>query len=304
MSTLTPTRKSDPRAARAIRKDRIDSDRVPTSTKVITRAVMIGAALYFLFPVWWLLVSSSKPKPDLYSTSGLWFSDNFQLFDNLSRAMTYGEGHYLRWIGNSILYSGVAAILGTLVSVAAGYALSKFVFRGKNVVTIFILGGLLIPAALLTIPLYFVFNSLGIVNTVWAVIIPSIVSPFGVFLGRIYADSSVPDELIEAARVDGASEVRTFFTIVLRILSPALVTIALFIFVATWNNFLLPLVMLNNSELFPVTLGLYTWQSYRAVDLTDIVLVGSLFAVLPLVVTFLGLQRFWRSGLAMGAVKG
>jgi multiple sugar transport system permease protein len=104
--------------------------------------------------------------------------------------------------------------------------------------------------------------------------------------------------------VHGASEVRTFFTIVLRILSPALVTIALFIFVAMRNNFLLPLVMLNNSELFPVTLGLYTWKSYRAVDLTDIVLVGSLFAVLPLVVTFLGLQRFWRSGLAMGAVKG
>ena len=157
---------------------------------------------------------------------------------------------------------------------------------------------------MLTIPLYFVFNSLGIVNSIWAVIIPSCVSPFGVFLGRIYADASVPDELLEAARMDGAGEVRIFTTIVLRLLKPAMVTIGLFIFVATWNNFLLPLVMLNSSELYPVTLGLYTWQSYRAVDLTDIVLVGSLFSVLPLIVAFLGLQRFWQSDLAAGAVKG
>lgn len=287
-----------------IRKDRDDSSRVPKSTKFLTRAVMIIAALYFLFPVWWLLVSATKQKKDLYSTSGLWFSGDFRLWDNLSAAMSYGEGHYLRWIGNSIFYSSVSAILGVLISVAAGYALAKFTFRGKNIVTVSILGGLLIPAALLTIPLYFVFNALGIVNTIWAVIIPSCVSPFGVFLGRIYVESSVPDELLEAARVDGASEIRTFFTIVLRILSPAMVTIGLFIFVATWNNFLLPLVMLNKSEYFPVTLGLYTWQSYRAVDLTDLVLVGSLFAVLPLVVAFLFLQRYWQAGLAMGAVKG
>lgn len=286
------------------RPDRPDSARVSKSTKFLTRGVMIISAVYFLFPVWWLFVSSTKQKSDLYSTNGLWFGSDFRLWENLQGAMTYGDGNYLRWIGNSILYSTVAAVVGVLVSIAAGYALAKFNFRGKNVITVAILGGLLIPSALLTIPLYFVFNEIGLVNTMWAVIIPACVSPFGVFLGRVYVESSVPDEVLEAARVDGSSEVRTFFTIVLRILSPAMVTIALFIFVATWNNFLLPLVMLSDGSQFPVTLGLYTWQSYRAVDLTDIVLVGSLFAVLPLVVAFLFLQRFWQSGLAMGAVKG
>lgn len=297
-------RSKSPKVPAGFRADREDSARVPAATKFLTRAVMIIAAIYFLFPVWWLFVSSTKQKSDLYSTNGLWFGSDFRLWENLQGAMSYGEGHYLRWIGNSILYSTVAAVVGVLVSIAAGYALAKFTFRGKNVVTVAILGGLLIPSALLTIPLYFVFNSLGIVNTMWAVIIPACVSPFGVFLGRVYVEASVPDEILEAARVDGSSEIRTFFTIVLRILSPAMVTIALFIFVATWNNFLLPLVMLSDGSQFPVTLGLYTWQSYRAIDLTDIVLVGSLFAVLPLIVAFLFLQRFWQSGLAMGAVKG
>lgn len=289
--------------ARARRNPRRNLDGT-RSTKVLTRSVMAAAALYFLFPVWWLIVSASKSKPELYSTPGLWFGDSFRMFDNLQRAINYDQGLYLRWLGNSVLYAGTAAVLGVLVSVAAGYALAKFVFPGRSFASVMILGGLLVPAALLTIPMYFVFNNIGLVNTAWAVIIPSCVSPFGVFLGRIYVDSSVPDELLEAARMDGAGELRIFSTIVLRILKPAMVTIGLFIFVATWNNFLLPLVMLNNSELYPVTLGLYTWQSYRAVDLTDIVLVGSLFAVIPLIIAFLGLQRFWQSGLTMGAVKG
>lgn len=290
-------------STRPARRSRRATD-APMPTRVITRVVMAAAALYFLFPVWWLIVSATKTRSELYSTNGLWFSDSFVLFDNLRRAMDYDQGLFLRWIGNSIVYAGVSALVGVLISVAAGYALAKFAFPGRGAVSVVILGGMLIPAALLTIPLYFVFSSTGLVNTVWAVIIPSCVSPFGVFLGRVYAEASVPDELLEAARVDGAGELRIFVTIVLRILSPALVTIGLFIFVATWNNFLLPLVMLSSGDLFPVTLGLYTWQSYTAVDLTDIVLVGSLFSVLPVIVAFLGLQRFWRGGLTMGAVKG
>ena len=295
-----PAQASSPRATRRTRR----ATDAPLATAVITRVVMAAAALYFLFPVWWLVVSATKTRSELYTTNGLWFSDSFVLFENLQRAMDYDQGLFLRWIGNSILYSGVASVVGVLISVAAGYGLAKFAFRGRGAVSVVILGGMLIPAALLTIPLYFVFSSVGLVNTVWAVIIPSCVSPFGVFLGRVYAEASVPDEILEAARVDGAGEIRIFATIVLRILAPAIVTIGLFIFVATWNNFLLPLVMLNSGDLFPVTLGLYTWQSYTAIDLTDLVLVGSLFSVLPVMVAFLSLQRFWRGGLTMGAVKG
>lgn len=174
---------------------------------------------------------------------------------------------------------------------------------GRNVIFGFIMGGLLMPVALLTIPLYIVFHNIGLTNTMWAIIIPSIVSPFGVFLGQVYANTSVPTELIEAARIDGASEARIFFTMVLRLLAPAMVTIFLFIFVATWNNFLLPLMMVSSPEIRPVTLGLYGMMAYFAPP-KGAVMLGALLGVIPLVILFLGLQRFWQSGLAAGSVKG
>jgi multiple sugar transport system permease protein len=142
-------------------------------------------------------------------------------------------------------------------------------------------------------------------NTFWAVLLPSIVSPFGVYLSRIYASASVPDELIEASRIDGAGEVRTFFTVSARLMTPALITVFLFQFVSIWNNFFLPLIMLRSQDLFPVTYGLYTWntQLNQIPELRTYVLVGSFLSIVPLIITFLLLQRFWRGGLGTGSVK-
>ena len=214
------------------------------------------------------------------------------------------NGHFWRWVANSVLYSTAAGAIGTLVSVMAGYGMAKFKFFGRNVLQLVVMAGLLLPIALLTIPLYIVMHSLGLTDTIWSIILPSCVSPFGVFLGRMYAQTSVPDELLEAARIDGAGESRIFFTMVLRLLAPAMVTIFLFIFVATWNNFLLPLMMVtNNEQLKPVTLGLYGMMSYFS-PTYGAVLQGALFGVLPLMTLFLFLQRYWQSGLAAGSVKG
>jgi multiple sugar transport system permease protein len=126
-----------------------------------------------------------------------------------------------------------------------------------------------------------------------------------VYLSRIFAASSVPDELLEASRIDGAGEIRTFFTVSIRLMTPALVTVFLFQFVAIWNNFFLPLIMLRSEELFPVTFGLYTWNSQlnQIPELRAYVLVGALLSIIPLIVTFLLLQRFWRSGLGAGSLK-
>ncbi|MDO5080440.1 carbohydrate ABC transporter permease [Buchananella hordeovulneris] len=270
--------------------------------KFATRATLFIVLLYFLFPIYWLIVSATKSTADLVSSHGLWFADKISLAENVSSLTSYGQGNFWRWIANSILYAGAAGAIGVLISVSAGYAISKFKFPGRGAAQVAILGGLLMPVALLTVPLYLVFHQLGLTNSMWSVIIPTAVSPFGVFLGRIYADT-VPDELLEAARIDGAGEVRIFFTIVLRLLAPAMVTIFLFIFVAAWNNFLLPLMMLDLDEMKPVTVGLYGMMSYFDAD-KGAVLVGSLMGVLPLIVLFLGLQRFWQSGLAAGAVKG
>lgn len=263
---------------------------------------LVVALLYFLVPVYWVFVASTKSNADLTNTFGFWFA-NWNLDTNYASLMSWTQDLFWRWVGNSILYSTLAGVIGTLFAIMAGYAIAKFVFPGKKIAVTVIMAGLLLPVALLTVPLYMEFHALGLTNTMWAIIIPSAVSPFGVFLGMVYAEASVPTELLEAARIDGTSEPRIFFTIVLRLLSPAMVTIFLFIFVATWNNFLLPLMMISSAELKPVTLGLYGMMSYFAPD-KGAVMLGALLGVIPLIILFFSLQRFWRSGLAAGAVKG
>lgn len=270
--------------------------------RTMTLILLVATAAYFLLPIIWLIFASSKTNRDLLTTFGFWFGE-MNWAGNWSALMSWTQGLFPRWVANSVFYSTVAAAAGTLVSVACGYAMAKFRFPGRRLLLGTIMTGLLLPIALLTVPLYLVFHQIGLVNTVWAIIIPSMVSPFGVFLGNVYADSSVPTELIEAARIDGASELRIFFTMVLRLLAPAMVTIFLFIFVATWNNFLLPLMMISSQDLKPVTLGLYGMMSYFSPD-KGAVMLGSLLGVIPLIVLFLLLQRYWQSGLAAGAVKG
>ena len=270
--------------------------------RIVTRTVLLIALLYFLLPVLWVVISATKSNQDLASTFGFWFAE-MNLAANYDSLIAWTQGLFWRWVGNSVFYSVTAGVIGTLVSVMAGYALAKFAFPGKRAALGAIMAGLLLPVALLTVPLYILFSDLGLTNTPWAIIIPSCVSPFGVFLGLVYAQSSVPTELIEAARIDGAGEARIFFTMVLRLLAPAMVTVFLFIFVNTWNNFLLPLMMVSSDEIKPVTLGLYGMMSYFAPE-KGAVMLGALLGVLPLIVLFFSLQRYWRAGLAAGAVKG
>lgn len=266
--------------------------------------VMGVFAFYILLPVWWLIVAATKDREQFTGTNPLWFAD-FAFVDNVRELLTYRDGVFLRWMGNSIAYTGGAALCGTLLAAMCGYALSKYRFPGRETLFNIVLGGVLVPATALALPLFLIFSYVGATNTFWAVFLPSIVNPFGVYLAQIYAGASVPDELLEAARIDGSGEVRTFFTVSSRLMFPGLVTIFLFHFVAVWNSFLLPLIMLGDERLFPVTLGLYTWntQVNQLPELRGLVLVGSLLSIAPLIVAFLLLQRFWRNGLGTGAIK-
>ena len=271
---------------------------------MLATAFLFVIGVYFLLPAWWLIVSSTKGPSALYASEGLWFS-HFELWSNLTGLFSYNGDIYLRWLINTVLYAGIGAVVATVLSSAAGFAVAKYRFRGRELIFSVILGGVLVPGTALALPLYLLMSKVHLTNTYWSVFLPSIVSPFGVYLARIYAAASVPDELLEAARIDGAGEVRTFVSIAARIMSPAMVTILLFQFVAIWNNFFLPLVMLSNQRLYPVTLGLYSWndQYGQAPQLVSYVIIGSLVSVIPLVIAFLSLQRFWRSGLTAGSVK-
>jgi multiple sugar transport system permease protein len=297
-STPLGVRPASPKRARR------PATRPPLRYRILTVALLTVVASYFLVPVYWLAVASTKSAGDLTDSFGLWF-DNPEPVTAVRNVLTYNDGIYLRWTFNSILYAGVGAAVATLVAAMAGYAFAKYEFRGRTVLFNFILAGVLIPATMLTVPLFLLFSKVGLANTYLAVLIPSVVSPFGVYLSRIYAESAVPNELIEAARIDGASEFRIFFTLGLRIMTPALVTVFLFQFVGIWNNFFLPLIMLTDENLHPVTLGIFNWTAdYRHPEIAHLAIAGSFLSVVPLMIMIVVLQRFWRGGLTQGSVKG
>lgn len=274
--------------------------------RIVAMTLLFLFAVYFLVPFFWLIVSSTKNAGDLFGTFGLWFAPNFHLISNLQQLFTYQEGIYMRWLLNTLLYAGVGAVVATWFSTMAGYALAKYVFRGRNLMFSLVLGAILVPGTALALPLYLLMSGVGLTNTYWAVLLPSFVSPFGVYLSRIYAAAAVPDELLEAARIDGANEFR-IYTIALHLMIPALVTIFLFQFVAIWNNYFLPLIMLSDERLFPITVGLQTWNvttAGTAKFLYGLIVTGALVSSIPLLAGCVVLQRFWRGGLGAGSVKG
>jgi multiple sugar transport system permease protein len=260
-------------------------------------------ALYTLIPVWWLLVTATKNKGHLFDTNPLWFS-HFDLWANIRDVFHQQDGIFARWMLNSVIYCVGGAAVSTMLSAMAGYALAKYSFRGRALVFNIVLGAVLVPSIMFALPLYLMFSEVHLVNTYWSVLLPSVVSPFGVYLSRVYAAASVPDEIVEAGRIDGASEARIFWRVALPIMSPALVTVFLYQFVAIWHNYLLPVLMLNSDQLQPVTVGLANWRQQLNNGIPyNVTITGAFLSVFPLIVAFLILQRFWRPGLAAGSVK-
>lgn len=273
-------------------------------SKTAVNGVLLIAAVYTLFPLIWLVTAATKDAGNLLGGDVFSF-EGFDLGHNLSELTTYQDGIYFQWYGNSLLYAGVGALGCSLVSVAAGYAFDKYHFRGKEKLFALVLLGVLLPSTALSLPLYLLAVETGTVNTYWSVLIPALVNPFGVYLARIFSAGYIPDEALEAARIDGAGELRAFWSIGLRMIMPGFVTIFLFQFTAIWNNFFLPLVMLSDRELYPLSLGLFNWHSNANADPTfyPMVVTGSLLAVTPLIIAFVTLQRHWKAGLTAGSVK-
>ncbi|WP_236713544.1 carbohydrate ABC transporter permease [Rathayibacter tanaceti] len=264
--------------------------------------------LYSLVPLAWLVINATKTQAGLLSSFGLWFDGDVVFFQNIADTLSYRDGIFLRWLGNTLLYVVVGAGGATLLATLAGYGLAKFRFTGRKAVFAVVLGAIAVPGTALAVPTFLLFSQLGLTNTPWAIIIPSLISPFGLYLVWVYAVESVPTELLEAARMDGAGEFRTFFTISIRLLAPGIVTVLLFSVVATWNNYFLPLIMLSDPTWYPLTVGLNQWNAQAtgvsAQPIYNLVITGSLLTIIPIVVAFLGLQRFWQSGLSAGSVKG
>lgn len=290
--------------ASSTRSKRSTRDRQSTLLTIVVWA----AVAYFLLPILWLAIASTKDNSDLFTSFGFAFGEEFNFFNNVADVFSYRGGVFVRWTLNTVLYAGISAIGATALATAAGYAFAKFEFPGRNLLFSIVLGSIMVPATALALPTYLVFANLGIINTPLAIIIPSLISPFGVYLMRVYAADSVPDSLIEAARIDGASEFRIFLSIGVRLMAPGMVTVFLFSLVGVWNNYFLPLIMLSSSDLYPLTVGLAQLQALAsggggATAVFSTVITGSFISIVPLIVAFLFLQRFWQSGLAAGSTK-
>ncbi|WP_413452490.1 carbohydrate ABC transporter permease [Georgenia phoenicis] len=282
--------------------------RGPRQRHIGSHVLLLVLACYFVLPLWWLVAGSTKSNAGLFSGSPLWFGEDMSLVQNLTDLGTHNGGIYWRWFGNSFLYALTGGIGATVLATLAGYGLAKYRFRGRGLFFAMVLGSVMVPLTALVIPTFVLFTEIGIVNTRWAVILPSLLSPIGVYLIRVYTQDAVPDETIDAARVDGAGELRVFFQVVLPLLRPAVITVLLLCIVATWNNFFLPLAMLQDPNLLPVTVGLNRWQALSNAgaggeQVWNLIVTGAFVSVIPLVLSFLTLQRYWQGGLSLGSVK-
>jgi len=303
--------------ARLASKDRPSERFAPRRTprhpsRLILPYLFLGTlVIYFLTPIWWLFVASTKNVGGLFNGSGgaLWFDKTFALGSNLTDLFTYDGGIYLRWLGNSLFYALAGGMGATILAVLAGYGFAKFRIRGRNFFFALLLGSVMVPLTALVIPTFVLLSGLKLTDTIWAVILPSLLNPFGVYLMQVYTADAVPDELLDAARVDGAGEFRTFFQVAVPQLRPAVITVMLLSVVGCWNNYFLPLAMLSNTNLFPITVGLGLWQGQASANnsggqsLWGLIIIGSLISVIPLVIAFLSMQKYWRGGLAVGALK-
>ena len=304
---MTTTARTPARTSGQSKPVTMSSKKRPKGSILLTLLTSL-MALYALVPLAWLLINSTKTQEGLFSSFGLWFDDGkFALFSNIADTFTYDGGVFTRWLANTLLYVVVGAGGATFLAVLAGYGLAKFNFAGKKAVFAIVIGAVAVPPTALAVPTFLMFSKVGLTDTPWAVIIPSLVSPFGLYLMWTFAAQAIPTEMLEAARVDGASEMRTFFRISVPLLAPGIVTTLLFTLVATMNNYFLPLIMLKNPDWYPLTVGLNSWNAQAATAggeaVFNLVITGSLITVVLLLVAFLTLQRYWQSGLAAGSVK-
>lgn len=271
----------------------------PRLAKAIINGLLIGLALLSAAPLLWMLsVAFMQPgEASHFPPSLLPASPTLHNFRELfARA---GMGRYLF---NSFLVASATTLIALLLNTMAGYAFAKLQFAGRDRLFRALLGALVIPAQVTMMPLFLMLKQMHLVNTYAGAVIPGMAGIFGIFLVRQYA-RSIPDELLEAARIDGAGEFRVFFQIVLPVLKPILVTLAIFVFLASWNDFMWPLIVLTDSSLQTLPVALASLSREHAQD-NELMMAGSVVTVLPVLLLFLVLQRYYLQGLMTGSVKG
>jgi multiple sugar transport system permease protein len=261
-------------------------------------AVLLLGALVTVIPLVWMVSASLMPSgeanasPPPFFPSEVTFSHYRDLFTRL---------HIGRYLFNSLLIAGAVTLVSVLLNAMAGYAFAKLRFRGRDAIFKGMLGALVIPAQVGMLPLFLMLKQIGVINTYLGVIIPSMATIFGIFLVRQYA-LSIPDSLLDAARIDGASEGRIFWSLVLPLCKPILVTLAIFTFLAAWNDFMWPLIMLTDDARFTLPVALANLVREYVQD-TELMMAGAVLTVAPVLLLFMALQKYYIDGIMIGGVK-
>ena len=280
------------------------------ATRVLLTVLSWLFALFILGPLVWLVINATKDQQHVYQSFGFWFAGPFRLFHNIASLgqNISGAGVFLTWLKNTLVYAVAGSIGATVLSALAGYGFARFSFRGSRALFFVVMASLLVPITSVALPLFLVYAKVGLVNSVWGMILPSMISVVGIYLMRTYVEASVPPDLVSAARIDGAGEMRIFLRIAMPLSAPGLVTVLLITIVTIWNNYFLPLMIFSKSARYPLTVGLSAMsaaaQSGSKADLVPVLITGGLITVVPIVILFLLLERYFRGGLLQGSTTG
>lgn len=283
--------------------------------KIISVIILIILAFLFTFPLYWIVTGAFKNGADINSITPVWWPSEWVL-NNFEKLFKYRSAELFsfggvkgptvpaafRWLLNTIFMSVAAMILTCITATMAGYAIAKKRFIGRAMVFGLIVCAMALPKQVILIPLLKEMSSLGLYNTLWAVIFPTVGWPFGVFLMKQFSES-VPGEMLEAAQIDGASEARTFTQIVVPMVKPGIGALAIFTFINSWNDYFMQLVMLASNVNYTLPLGIATLQGESSID-TGLLMAGAALAALPIIIVFLIFQKYFTKGITMGAVKG
>lgn len=283
--------------------------------KIFSIIVLVILAILFLFPLYWILTGAFKPAQDIYNQEPVWWPTEWVAtnFQNLFKKRTAPLFSFFgldgpvapaafRWLINSVFMAVMAMVLTCLTAAMAGYALAKKRFAGRVILFSLIVCAMALPKQVILIPLLKEMSILGLNDTLWAVIFPTVGWPFGVFLMKQFSEG-IPGEILEATRIDGASEAKTFVTVVLPMVKPGIGALAIFTFINAWNDYFMQLVMLASGEKYTISLGIATLQAETTVDM-GLLMAGAALASIPIITIFLLFQKYFTQGITMGAVKG
>jgi len=276
--------------------------RKPSRRSSLLTLSMLAFLVYFLLPLFWLVVAATKGSGDLFNTFGLWFGHDFHLFANIRSTFTYNNGVYGRWLLNTLFYAVASAGGAALLATLGGYGFAKFRFPGRNLIFFAIIGILMVPFQSVVVPLYLWVSRLGLLDTYLGILAPDLVSVFGVFLMR-QSIEVVPNDYIDAARIDGSSELGIFWRVILPAVRPALATLLIIKFMWTWNELFWPLVVINSPTMKVVTMGLVSFTNIYFIEY-NLVTAAAVVSILPILAVFLLCQRWVVQAVVMSGLKG